>query len=96
MMWFPRERFWRRTRKFHFRTPNMLTVHRPLKSIYRAWHFTIPKYAIWQLWHKNMGSTGEDVALCSGTSVDHVAIAGFTTGDLYADNSGKDEFSLCD
>lgn len=29
------------------------------------------------------------MALCSGTTEDHVAIAGYTTGDLYADNSGR-------
>lgn len=42
-----------------------------------------------QLWRHTGGSDGEDVALCVDASEDHVAIAGYTTGDLYSENNGE-------
>eukprot|EP00903_Cladosiphon_okamuranus_P017880 g16453.t1 len=46
------------------------------------------------LWHKSMGSAGEDVALCAAASQEHVFIAGHTTGDLFAENNGEDDAFL--
>lgn len=42
-----------------------------------------------QLWHKNVGSDGEDVAFCAEANEAHVAIAGYTTSNLYSDNNGE-------
>lgn len=42
-----------------------------------------------QLWRYTGGSNGEDVALCVDASEDQVVISGYTTGDLYSQNSGE-------
>ncbi len=47
---------------------------------------TLPRQR--QLWHKNVGSDGEDVAFCADANEAHVAIAGYTTSDLYSDSNG--------